>query len=216
MIEKLNIIRTPESLSNHKKVIHSIFVFTVGILLGVLSKILDETASNLLPTLIEQLDFSNFFSRLGIWIFIATCISFYSKNPIRAGINVLLFFIGMVSSYYLYTVFIAGFFPKSYMMIWIIITLFSPFLGAICWYAKGTHIVSVVISSVIFAVMAMTAFNLGIDFSYFDVSYSLELIIFFATVLVLYHNPKQILKVMIGGSVLFILLSLTPLRYYIF
>ncbi|MFI3115705.1 MAG: DUF6518 family protein [Clostridia bacterium] len=216
MFEKLNTIRIPKYISNRNKVIFSVAVLILGIALGVFSKFLDETASNLLPIFIEQLDFGNFFSRMGIWIFIATCISFYSKNPTRAGLNVLLFFIGMVSSYYLYTVFISEFFPKSYMMIWILITVLSPFLGVICWYAKGTHTVSVVISSFIFAVMAMTAFNLGINFSYFDVSYFLELILFLATVLVLYNNPKQILKVIGFGSVLFILLSLTPIRYFIF
>ncbi len=216
MLEKLNTIRMPKYTSNRNKVICSIAVFTFGIVLGVLSKMLDQTPSNSLPLFINQLDLGNYFSRLGIWIFIAACISIYSKKPISGGINVLLFFIGMVSSYYLYTVFIAGFYPESYMMIWIVITLFSPFLGAICWYSKGTHIISVLISSVIFAVTAMTTFNLGIDFSYFDVSYLLELIIFIATVLVLYNTPKQIAKVIGLGSVLFILLSLTPIRYFIF
>lgn len=36
-----------------------------------------------------------------------------------AGINVFLFFTGMLTSYYAYTRFIAGFFPKSYIMIWL-------------------------------------------------------------------------------------------------
>ncbi|MFI3227665.1 MAG: DUF6518 family protein [Clostridia bacterium] len=216
MLGKLNAIRTPKDISNHNKVICSIAILTFGIALGLFSKVLDETANSSLPIFVAQLDLCNFFSRMGIWLFIAICISLYTKNPIRAGINVLLFFVGMVSSYYLYTVFIVGFFPKSYMMIWIVITLLSPLLGAICWYARGTHTVSVIISSFIFAVMAMTAFNLGIDFSYFDVSYFLELFLFLATVLVLYNTPKQIAKVIGLGSVLFILLSLTPLRYFIF
>ena len=65
---------------------------------------------------------------MGVWIFLAVAISVYSKSPIRSAVNVFLFFVGMVGSYYLYTVLVADFFPKSYMMIWIIMTCISPFL----------------------------------------------------------------------------------------
>lgn len=79
-------------------------------MLGVISKVLDTTSSNYLPYFLEILDLRNFFSRKGVWLFLAVIISVYSKSPIRAAINVFLFFVGMVSSYYLYTVMVAGFF----------------------------------------------------------------------------------------------------------
>ncbi|WP_370765067.1 hypothetical protein [Gemmiger formicilis] len=49
---------------------------------------------------------------------IALYISIYSNSAIRASINVFAFFIGMVASYYLYSNYIAGFFPRSYAVIW--------------------------------------------------------------------------------------------------
>lgn len=68
---------------------------------------------------------------------IAVCIAVYSHAPFRAAMNVFLFFVGFVASYYLYCNFVAGFFPRSYAMIWIAYTIASPFLGFLCWYAKG-------------------------------------------------------------------------------
>ena len=104
----LNKIREPVSITIHKKILYSLSVLLAGILLGTTSKILDETASNLLPPMLEVLDLRNFFSRMGIWLFFAVLISVYSKTPFRAATNVFLFFVGMVGSYYLYTALVAA------------------------------------------------------------------------------------------------------------
>lgn len=74
-------------------------------------------------------DLHNFLGEFAPWIVIAVCIAVYSTTPIRAGINVFAFFAGMVSSYYWYSNFIAGFFPKSYAIVWITFTVLSLFLA---------------------------------------------------------------------------------------
>lgn len=201
----LNEIRRPESISLSRKFLYSFIIFVVGIILGVISKALDETASNLLPYFLEVLDLSNFFSRMGVWIFLSLLISVYSKSPVRAAINVFLFLLGMVGSYYLYTVTIAGFFPKSYMMIWVGMTFLSPFMAIICWYAKGKGPVATCISSVIFMFMTRQAFIFG--FWYFDIKYILEFLLWVATIFVLYQSPKQALTMIIIGMFLFFLTS---------
>ncbi len=205
MLESLNKIRKPVYVFGFKKIIYPLIILACGIVLGVVSKALDETASNLLPSFIEQLDLRNFFSRIGIWMFTGVCISLYSKTPLRSAINILLFFVGMVGSYYIYTIYVAGFFPKSYMMIWIAMTLLSPFVGMVCWYAKGSSIVSIFISSIIFMMMTRQAFHFG--FWYFDISCVLELILWVATIIILFENPKQIAKVIGLGALLFFLTS---------
>ena len=110
-----------------KKILHSIAVLFFGIVLGTVSKFLDTTPSNELPFIIERLDVRNFLGRFAIWILIAVCISIYSNSSIRAAVNVFTFFLGMVTSYYLYSKFIAGFFPRSYAMIWFGLTALP------CW-----------------------------------------------------------------------------------
>ena len=201
----LNKIRRPESISSSRKFLYSFTIFAAGIILGVISKALDETVSNLLPYFLEVLDLRNFFSRMGVWIFLSLLISVYSKSPVRAATNVFLFLLGMVGSYYLYTITIAGFFPKSYMMIWVGMTFLSPFMAIICWYAKGKGPVATCISSVIFMFMTRQAFIFG--FWYFDIRYILEFLLWVATIFVLYQSPKQALTMIIIGIFLFFLTS---------
>ena len=82
-------------------------------------------------------------------------LAIYSRSSIRASLNVLVFFVGMVSSYYLYSNFVAGFFPKSYAMIWVGLTFISPLLAFICWYTKGISKVSFILSAVIIAIFSI-------------------------------------------------------------
>ena len=120
MSDFLNKIRCMEKkISIKKQIIHTIGVLVLGIALGIISKYMDCTASNELPFIVEYLDVRNFLGRFAIWIFLAVCISVFSISPARASVNVFVFFTGMVTSYYLYSKFIAGFFPKSYAMIWV-------------------------------------------------------------------------------------------------
>lgn len=117
MKQYLNSIRQPAVVTTTQKVAYSVIILLVGIALGFVSKALDETSSNLLPAFLEMLDLRNFFSRMGGWLFCGLCISIFSSSPLRAALNSFLFFMGMVGSYYVYTIVFAGFYPKSYMMI---------------------------------------------------------------------------------------------------
>lgn len=140
---------------------------------------------------------------MGIWLFLAILISVYSKTPVRSGINVFLFFAGLVSSYYLYTIMIAGFFPKSYMTIWIIMTIISPLFAYVCWYAKGKGIMATSISAIIIMFISRQAFGIGNWYIY--IKDTLELILWISTIFILYQTPKQIIKVVIIGMILFFL-----------
>ncbi len=84
----LHNIRRPVDTALSKKVVSTTLLFLAGVILGVFSKMLDETASNALPFFLQVLDLGNFFSRMGVWLFLAMLISVYSKSPIRAAIHV--------------------------------------------------------------------------------------------------------------------------------
>jgi hypothetical protein len=183
-----------------RKYLFSTLIFIAGVILGVFSKVLDENSSNLLPYFLEVLDLRNVLSRMGIWIFLAVLIVVHSKSPFRSAINVFCFFVGMVSSYYLYTIMIAGFFPESYMITWILMTILSPFLAFVCWYAKGEGIIAICISSIIFMLFSRQAFGVGVW--YFYIKYNLELFLWVAAIFVLYQSPKQIIKVVTLGLTL--------------
>ena len=181
-----------------------LFVF-FGTVMGVISKFLDTTPINELPYLFEILDIGNFLSRMAIWIFIGQSIALFTKSPYRAGLYVLLFFSAMVTSYYLYSHYVAGFFPYHYAMIWIILTLISPFLAFIVWLAKGQGKIAIIISALIFSAMFNLTFSYGIF--YFDVNNILELILFIITVLFLKREKKEMIYVIVLGIIVAVILN---------
>lgn len=196
-------IRTPDrNLKPDRKIANTSAIFLLGILLGIFSKWLDNLSID--DTIWWQhilgiLDLGNVFSSLGIWLFLAVAISVFSKTPLRASLNVFLFFVGMTVSYHLYTIFFSGFNPKSYMMIWYKITLITPILAFICWYAKGKEKISTAISGIILAVMMLSSFGIGIW--YFDFKSIIDTILFIGTVLVLYVKPQNSIFSLLLSSV---------------
>lgn len=189
----LNDIRCAENpISGNRKIIYTIAVFFLGIALGTFSKFLDFRQAQLPGVLMAidgALDIHNFLGRFAIWALIALCISVYSNSAIRASVNVFVFFLGMVTSYYLYSNYVAGFFPRSYAMIWFGFTMISPFLAFVCWYAKGKSRPAFMLSVLILAVLFNMTFVYG--WGYFEARSILELAVFMIGVAVLRRDTLK-------------------------
>lgn len=214
MVEIFNKIRTPDrNMRMRNKFINTFLIFLLGIILGVWSKWLDNISiDNTIwwQNIFGILDLRNVFSEFVIWLFIAITISVFSKTPLRASLNVFLFFLGMTVSYHLYTIMFSGFNPKSYMMIWYGITAITPILAFICWYAKGDSKISIIISSVILAVMLMESFSVGLWYFYFKSI--IDTLLFLGTMIVLYIKPKNSIYSLLFAIILTLIYSL---RLYI-
>ena len=183
----LNDIRGTENpIPVKNKIINTTIILFLGIALGTFSKYLDFRQAEL-PGMIMAidgaLDIHNFLGRFAIWVLIALCISIYSNSAIRASINVFVFFVGMVASYYLYSNYIARFFPRSYAMIWFGFTAVSPLLAFVCWYARGKSKLAFILSALILAVLFNMCFVYG--FGYFSAWSVLEVIVFIIGFIVL-------------------------------
>lgn len=200
MLQFFNNIRTPsKKTSLPKQISNTLLILLLGLSLGLFSKILDCIPSNDLPYLLQVIDLTNFLGRMAIYILLAVAISIYSNTPVRAGIHVFIFFSGMLISYYTYTKYVAGFFPKSYIMIWVAFTLASPFLAYVCWFSKGKGIISLLLSSTIVGILFTQAFFLGLYDFY--IIHSQEVIVWIISIILLYKSPKQLLQ-MLGFSLI--------------
>lgn len=189
----LNDIRCTENpIPVKNKIINTTIILFLGIALGTFAKYLDFRQAEL-PGMIMAidgaLDIDNFLGRFAIWVLIALCISIYSNSAIRASINVFVFFVGMVASYYLYSNYIAGFFPRSYAMIWFGFTAVSPLLAFVCWYARGKSKLAFILSALILAVLFNMCFVYG--FGYFSAWSVLEVIVFIIGFIVLKRDTLR-------------------------
>lgn len=196
-------VRTPNREKLSAQITYSILILLLGIALGIFSKWLDNTGINdaiWWQHILGTIDLGNVFSEFAIWLLIALAISVYCSSPLRAGLNVFLFFVGMCTSYHLYTIMFAGFNPGSYMMIWYGITLLSPVLAFICWFGKGKTKTSLIIDILILAVMMSVCFSIG--FWYFYITRIINVIIFIGSVVIMYSEPKQTVISLLGAVVL--------------
>lgn len=217
MKELLNHIRSAENpISGNRKIINTIAVLFLGIALGTFSKFLDFRQTELPSVLMAidgALDVHNFLGRFAIWVLLALCISIYSNSAIRAGINVLAFFAGMVASYYLYSNYAAGFFPRSYAMIWFGFTIISPFLAFVCWYAKEKSKSAFMLSILILAVLFNMTFVYG--WGYFEALSVLELAVFLIGLTVLRRDTLRcsVLMGTMSIALAFLLNMVIPFRF---
>ena len=184
-------IRKPsKNVSLNRQIVITLGIILLGFLLGVFQKWIDGTGSSILPMILQQIDIGNYFGRLAIWVLLATVISVYSESPLRAAINTFLFFISMLAGYYIYCNYVLGFLPRTYMMMWIVISCVSFVMAYICWYAKGEGVIALSISSIIIGVLFAQTFNLNFSQGFY-MYHLLEVITWVIGVILLRRKPKE-------------------------
>lgn len=99
-----------------KKFLKSHWMFGAGLILGVISRLLDIYTQNL----------GEIFSQMAIWILIGTLISIYSKTKKIAMINIFLFCIGMLITYYIVAAITHGVYSEIFIIDWTIFAFCSP------------------------------------------------------------------------------------------
>jgi len=193
----------------------SAFIFALlGILLGALSKAIDNLSVNdeiLWQRILGIIDLRNILSRVSIWALIALIISVFSKKSWQAAINVFVFFAGMLAGYYTITIMFSGFFPKTEMISWGIIALFTPALAFVTWHAKGTGRWTLPVSAMVVGVFINQAVFFGLNGVY--IRYYPECVFAVISIIVLFKDLKQLLYMLVSSII--IALALNYLLPYI-
>lgn len=119
-----------------KMILNPISMLFIGLILGIISRLLDIYAQNL----------GNIFSQMAIWILFGVLISIYSSSKKRAMVNILPFFIGMLITYYFVAFITNGVYSDFFIIGWSIFALCSPIFAYFTWMAKEKGIFPKIIS----------------------------------------------------------------------
>ena len=189
--KELNSVRTPvKNKSFVMKFFYSALALLTGFGLELLAEFLDRVSKRDLPELLQILDLNSFLGRFTFWALVTLAIAVYSKSRIRAALNVFLFYTGILLGYYLYAIAFMGYNPNvNNLATWAVYALVSSLVAVICWYAKGTGLTAALLSAIIISFMFSQAFNVGLF--YFSINYGLEIVLWIASVVILYKSPMQ-------------------------
>lgn len=119
-----------------KKILKPHWMFCIGLILGIISRLLDIYTQNL----------GKIFSQMAIWILLGTLISIYSKTKKMAMMNIFPFCIGMLITYYIVAIITHGVYSRSFIIGWTIFALCSPIFAFFTWMAKEKGIIPKIIS----------------------------------------------------------------------
>lgn len=119
-----------------KKILRPHWMFCIGLILGIISRIFDIYTQNL----------GNIFSQMAIWILFGTLISIYSKTKRMAMINIFPFCIGMLITYYVSAIITKGVYSNIFIIGWSIFAFCSPIFAYFTWMTKEKGVFPIIIS----------------------------------------------------------------------
>ena len=109
-----------------------------GFGLGMLSEFVAGLNASSVPNWLEAVNIRGFFTTLMPSAFGLLIVALFSHTPIRAALNSLAFFVGLLLGYYIYFAAVIRTLPEwNSMGFWLIFAAISPLIGAVCWYGRG-------------------------------------------------------------------------------
>lgn len=130
-----------------KIILNPASMLLIGLLSGVVSRLLDLYTTNL----------GNIFSQLAIWILFGVLIAIYSSTKRAAVFNVFPFCVGMLLTYYGTAMLTDGVYSDSYIAAWTIFALCSPVFAWFTWLTKENGIFPKLISAGIVLVSILSS-----------------------------------------------------------
>ena len=130
-----------------KYVLNPISLFFIGLVLGVISRLLDIYTQNL----------GNMFSQMATWILFGVLISIYSKTKKKAMQNILPFCIGMLITYYFVAFISKGVYSSIFIIGWTIFAFCSPILAYFTWMTKEKGVFPKIISIGIISISILSS-----------------------------------------------------------
>ncbi|RAI96839.1 hypothetical protein DET54_106197 [Paenibacillus pabuli] len=191
----MNRIRAKSESTTKQKGVSIGYAMLIGVIMGVAAKIVDAPGINPI--------FDDIGGRLGVWIFVAAIIAVFSYSPKLAAVKIFAFFGSMLTVYYVYTVLFLHFYPERAMVFWGICAVVSPICAYIMWYARGSGMLSNVVTALPITLLLSEGFQLRHAYLPIHTHYYLipvlmiiYLIMIVVLVLIIPINKKQFLPIL--------------------
>ena len=133
-------------------ILHPISMLIIGLITGVIVKLID------IYFRVQHWGFSlsDVFSQLGVWIVVGVIISLFSKNKRYAMLNVFLFSIGMLITYYLTAEVTNSVYGWTFIKGWAVFACCSPLMAYLVTLTKNKGLFPLIIKIGILAVYLVT------------------------------------------------------------
>lgn len=125
------------------KLVSPIPMLLLGMALGIIAKLLDIHTSNL----------GNIFSQMSIWVLLGTLIAIFSKTKGKAALNVFVFCIGMLITYYITAELTNSVYSMTFICGWAAFSVCSPVFAILTWMTKEKGVLGKIIS---FGILVVT------------------------------------------------------------
>lgn len=142
-----------------KIILNPIGMFFSGLLLGIVSRLLDIYTQNL----------GNLFSQMAIWILFGVLISIYSPSKKKAMINIFPFCIGILITYYFVAFVTKGVYSSIFITGWTIFACLSPIFAYFTWMTKEKGAFAKIVSLGIVSISILSSVVLFDGFRIYDV-----------------------------------------------
>lgn len=200
--QEINEIRQlPDKLNFKQELFFTLSVMITGTLFGLIAKSTDSFS------IIGDIG-----TNLGVWIFVGTLITVYSHTPLLAALNLPIFLLSMLASYYLYGMFALGFFPKAYFIGWLVVSLLSPIGSFVVWFSRGKRWPAII--SAAFPVAVLIAEGYPAYYTY-QIPFVLNLVFAVVLLVLLPKTHKQKLFTLITSCIFAFIIAKFHLLSYL-
>ena len=214
-LETLDKIRERDlDVSLASSIVSTILVLIFGVIVGAVAQTFEYFAASSSvwwQDIVKDLQLNVIFEKPPIWFMLGLLVAVSSSRPIKAAINDLAFFIGVIVGFRLVPMVFSGASGPEHMTKWIIIAIVSVPLAMVFWYAKSNSWPSIAFSALIVGVLGAYCFDCGFVYFHFnDIIMDLvNAVIIVLTVVALASGVIQVVVSILGG--ILIMLALGPI-----
>ena len=170
-LERLDRIRERDKeVSIAANILSSLLILFLAVIVGAVVLAIQYFAGNSTvwwQDIVKDLEFNLVFHKFPIWFMLGLTVAVCSQRPLKAAINELVFFIGVIVGFNIVPIIFKDAPKPENLMTWVLIAAVSVPLAMIFWYSKSGSWPSILFDALIIGVLAAYCFDCGLVYFHF-------------------------------------------------